>query len=84
MNVVLTNDEYASLIRDRLKLIMLMDALYEDAEANYSHTELYLNERAANVVLKLIDYEAFQSALEDAISRKEAKKAIEENKEVTE
>lgn len=77
-NIVIPRSEYAELVRDRQKLIWLMDALYMGAISNFNGSDLRLDDDAAITVLKLIDSEAYSTVLEDAKARKEAKDVLHE------
>lgn len=74
-NIVIPRSEYAELVRDRQKLIWLMDALYMDASLNFNGSDLRLDDDAAITVLKLIDSEAYETVLQDAKDAKARKEA---------
>ena len=75
-NIVIPRSEYAELVRDRQKLIWLMDALYMDASLNFNGSELtFAYDHASITVLKLIDSEAYETVLQDAKDAKARKEA---------
>ena len=61
--VTMSNADFAAYVRDRYKLEIIENALYNSAKLNYDGKSLVFDERKICPVLEAVEYEAYTDVL---------------------